>query len=121
MYRALIGRSNRLPLFSRIVNATSTLRPFMVLPIARNRPSRCEWTSSGSMSTARVNRSSISEVETPCFWHFARFPLSQSNPAIGPPSTAGQVHSEVPEEAAGDEPLVPRIGGKTELLERQGT
>src|SRR5712692_5055920 len=117
MYRALIGRISRFPPFSLIVNATSTLRPFVVLPIARDRLSRCEWSSSGTMSTARVNRSSISRIETPCFWHFARFPLSQSNPAIGSSGTSGQVHSDVPDEAAGYEPLVTWIGGERERPE----
>ena len=41
MYRALIGRISRFPPFSLIVNATSTLRPLVVLPIARDRLSRC--------------------------------------------------------------------------------
>src|ERR1022692_2713644 len=66
--------------FVRSVKATNTGRPALVRPMAIMRSSSSECFGSGGMRRAPMNSASISAMETPCFWHFARLPSSQSNP-----------------------------------------
>src|SRR5271166_7117039 len=66
--------------FVRRVKATNTGRPALGLPTAIMRSSSSECFGSGAMRGAFLNSASISAMETPCFWHFARLPPSQSNP-----------------------------------------
>lgn len=80
MYRAVTGQMSRRPFLVRSVNPTNRARPALVLPVASNRSSSCECFGSGATLGPATNRASISAMDTPCFWHFARFPSSQSNP-----------------------------------------
>src|SRR5271157_3007828 len=66
--------------FVRRVKATNTGRPVVVRPTAIMRSSSSECFGSGATLGAFRNSASISAMETPCFWHFARLPPSQSNP-----------------------------------------
>ena len=58
------------------------MRPVPVLPSARMRVSIFECAASGIISSGEENMASISATDTPCFWHLARFPASQSNPVM---------------------------------------
>jgi hypothetical protein len=80
MYRAVTGRMSPRPFLVRSVNPTNRARPALVLPVASNRSSSCECLGSGATLGPATNRASISAMDMPCFWHFARFPSSQSNP-----------------------------------------
>lgn len=57
-----------------------TDRPLAVFPILQRRSSFFECKASGMMSNGRLKSPSTSVTETPCFWHLARLPSSQSNP-----------------------------------------
>src|SRR5208283_1080767 len=66
--------------FVRRVKATNTGRPAVVRPTTIMRSSSPEYLGSGATRGAFRNNASISSIETPCLWHFARLPPSQSNP-----------------------------------------
>jgi hypothetical protein len=76
-----MGRMKRSPVRSRIVKTRNTYRPLSVLPMALRRSSASECSTSTLIVWGRANRPSISATDTPCFWHFPRFPSSQSKPA----------------------------------------
>ncbi len=84
MYLALMGRINRRVPLVLIVKTRKICRPLRPFPIARNRSSVLECMGSGNTANSPSNSASISSVETPCFWHLARLPLSQSNPVTVP-------------------------------------
>jgi len=54
--------------------------PFVRPAYGAKAPLAFEWAASGRMAIGRVKRLSITEVESPCFSHLARLPLSQSKP-----------------------------------------
>lgn len=56
------------------------MRPALVSPSARMRVSILECPVSGTISSPE-NSASIPSNYTPCFWHLARLPASQSKPS----------------------------------------
>src|ERR1700761_5793518 len=57
-------------------------RPLAVRPIAICLSSKAECLGSGATRGVPLKTISICSSDTPCFWHFWRLPVSQSNPAI---------------------------------------
>src|SRR6266446_919731 len=65
----------------RNVNTRNTLRPLPVCPTAQKRLSSLELAALEMMARGRANKPSISAMESPCFWHLALLPRSQSKPS----------------------------------------
>jgi hypothetical protein len=55
-------------------------RPPAVRPTAINRSSANDRLGAGAICGSLSKTASISAIETPYFWHFSQFPVSQSKP-----------------------------------------